>query len=233
MNENYSCKVQQILNEGRRCKEQLPVIGPTGPTGPAGAATITVGSTTTTDPGTNASVTNAGTSDNVILNFSIPRGATGPTGPQGEIGPTGPAGAEYANEYASIYSTANDNITLTQDVLSTIPLVSTGPNQTLTPTPANNITVPETGTYKIDYFFQGATSTNGELTLEVTQNANPINSTSIIKDATANVDESIYGSAIVNLTANDQIGLGLSSSVAATVTPSSGTNAYLNIIKLS
>ena len=73
--------------------------GPTGPTGPAGA-TITVGVTTTTAPGTNASVVNTGTSSNAVLNFSIPAGATGPTGPtgpqglQGETGPTGPTGPQ-------------------------------------------------------------------------------------------------------------------------------------------
>lgn len=49
--------------------------GPTGPTGPAGA-TITVGVTTTTDPGTNASVVNTGTPSNAILEFNIPAGAT-------------------------------------------------------------------------------------------------------------------------------------------------------------
>ncbi len=79
------------------CCSSRGIIGPTGPTGPAGA-TITVGSTTTTEPGTNASVVNSGTSSDAILNFFIPRGATGPqgeigpTGLQGEIGPTGPQG---------------------------------------------------------------------------------------------------------------------------------------------
>ena len=66
------------------------IIGPTGPTGPAGStdsATVTVGSTTTGEPGTNASVTNSGTAENVILDFVIPRGATGPAGEDG-ITPT-------------------------------------------------------------------------------------------------------------------------------------------------
>lgn len=67
--------------------------GPTGPTGPAGA-TITVGVTTTTDPGTNASVVNTGTPSNAVLEFNIPAGATGPTGPQGAQGPTGAQGAQ-------------------------------------------------------------------------------------------------------------------------------------------
>ena len=64
----------------------------TGPTGPQGPSTINVGTTTTGAPGTNASVVNSGTSTDVILDFTIPRGATGPTGLTGATGPTGPTG---------------------------------------------------------------------------------------------------------------------------------------------
>ena len=59
-------------------------------------ATITIGSTTTLPAGSNATVTNSGTAENVVLNFGIPRGATGatgPVGPRGATGATGPAGA--------------------------------------------------------------------------------------------------------------------------------------------
>lgn len=82
--------------------------GPTGPTGPAGvtgpagatgatgaagaAATVAVGSVTTGNAGTNAQVSNSGTSSAAILNFTIPRGDTGATGPAGPTGATGPAG---------------------------------------------------------------------------------------------------------------------------------------------
>ena len=68
--------------------------GATGPTGPAGndgadgatgatgtAATLSVGTVTTGEPGTNASVTNSGTAQNAILDFTIPRGATGASSP--------------------------------------------------------------------------------------------------------------------------------------------------------
>lgn len=44
------------------------------------AATIRIGSVTTGAPGTNASVTNSGTSTNAILNFTIPRGNPGSGG---------------------------------------------------------------------------------------------------------------------------------------------------------
>ncbi len=86
-------------------------IGPTGPTGTS--STITIGTTTTGEPGTEATITNTGTQEAAIFNFTIPQGPTGPTGPQGiqgipgiqgpqgiqgatgpqgEIGPTGPTG---------------------------------------------------------------------------------------------------------------------------------------------
>ena len=61
--------------------------GPKGETGEQGlqgiagsAATIRIGSVYTGEPGTNASVTNSGTSTNAILNFTIPRGNPGSGG---------------------------------------------------------------------------------------------------------------------------------------------------------
>ena len=66
--------------------------GATGATGPAGAgaATIEVGSTTTGAAGSNASVSNSGTSTNVVLDFTIPKGD------KGDKGDTGPGGATLA-----------------------------------------------------------------------------------------------------------------------------------------
>jgi hypothetical protein len=52
--------------------------GPTGETGPTGmAATITVGSVITGDPGTEAQVINSGTDEEAIFDFVIPRGEPG------------------------------------------------------------------------------------------------------------------------------------------------------------
>jgi hypothetical protein len=74
--------------------------GATGATGPAGAAaTVSVGATTTVLSGTNAMVTNAGSSSAALLNFLIPQGIQGPQGTPGipgipgPIGQTGAAGA--------------------------------------------------------------------------------------------------------------------------------------------
>ncbi len=56
------------------------------------AATVTVGTTTTGAAGANASVSNTGTATAAVLNFTVPRGATGAQGAAGSIGPTGPKG---------------------------------------------------------------------------------------------------------------------------------------------
>ena len=67
------------------------------------ATTVTVGTTTTGVAGTNASVSNTGTATAPVLNFTVPRGATGApgangaqglTGASGLAGPTGPQGPQ-------------------------------------------------------------------------------------------------------------------------------------------
>ena len=59
---------------------------------------VNVGTTTTSEAGTNATVTNSGDETNVVLNFTIPRGEQGPAGP---IGPQGPQG-EIPEDYPQI-----------------------------------------------------------------------------------------------------------------------------------
>ena len=50
------------------------------------SSTVTVGGTTTGEPGSQASVTNSGTVQNPVLDFVIPTGAQGPQGPKGDPG---------------------------------------------------------------------------------------------------------------------------------------------------
>lgn len=88
------------------------------------AATIAIGTTTTGDAGTTASVINSGTSSAAVLNFTIPRGAKGETGAQGEKGETGAAGTPGTNgiTYTPVQGTTttltpaeNAEVTLTVD----------------------------------------------------------------------------------------------------------------------
>lgn len=67
--------------------------------------TVSVGTTTTaSDPTTPASVTNSGTSKDVVLNFTIPRGLQGPQGIRGVQGEKGEKGDPFAVKkvYSSI-----------------------------------------------------------------------------------------------------------------------------------
>ena len=60
--------------------------GARGPQGPAGMGTITIGTTTTGAAGTDAEVTNSGTAQDAVLNFTIPQGAAGANGSDGADG---------------------------------------------------------------------------------------------------------------------------------------------------
>ena len=233
-----------------KCRDKIYVIGTPGPRGRDGAATIRIGNTTTGDPGTNATVTNSGTDENVVLNFTIPRGATGaqgaqgiqgPAGPQGErgpqgdpgqTGPQGPAGPAAIAVYGAKRDSAGNDITLTSNVVSNVPLAITGPLAGITGETTNALTITEDGTYKIDYYFQGSTNTQGDVTLAVYKNSNEINGTDIAKELQVNEEQSFNGSVITTLNANDVITLGLESATGMQISPATNTNAYLNIIKL-
>ena len=93
-----------------------------GPAGPAG--TVTVGSVTTGEAGTEATVTNSGTESVAILDFVIPKGAAGTNGTDGAPGAAGAAGASikaielYTNEAGGVTGgkatlTDNSEITIT------------------------------------------------------------------------------------------------------------------------
>lgn len=160
----------------------------------------------------------------------------GPTGPRGEIGPTGPTGpasAQTTSVYGSKYDTSANNIELTANTNSTIPLATTGPVSGINSDVVNSFKIIDSGIYKIDYLFQGSSSAIASLTLEVINNTNPISSSTITKDINANKEETLSGSIITSLTTDDEISLGLESSVTATISPANGTSAYLNIIKVS
>lgn len=81
--------------------EDLEWVDQTG--GGGSTISVEVGVTETLEPGTQATVTNSGTEQNIILNFGIPKGEkgdrgiqgeTGPQGPQGQTGPEGPTGPQ-------------------------------------------------------------------------------------------------------------------------------------------
>ena len=76
---------------------------------PGAAATVTVGTTTTGEAGTEAAVTNSGTTSAAVLNFTIPKGAKGDKGDKGDTGNTGPAGT---TTFAGLTDQPTDNAAL-------------------------------------------------------------------------------------------------------------------------
>jgi len=88
-------QIYSVSSDGCYCQDKhLSLMGPAGATGPSGAAgkaaTIRIGSVSTGEEGSPASVSNVGTETAAVLNFQLPRG---PRGIQGEVGETGPRGA--------------------------------------------------------------------------------------------------------------------------------------------
>lgn len=78
------------------------------------AATVTIGTVTTGEPGTSATATNSGTANAAILDFSIPRGATGAAGADGKDGAAGPAGADGVSPTVTLAAiTGGTRLTIT------------------------------------------------------------------------------------------------------------------------
>ena len=107
----------------------LAVNGALGATGPSGAAaTVSVGTVTTGTAGSQASVTNSGTANAAVLNFTIPQGAPG-VGGGGGGGGGGTSGIPIASLYHAVsfnfsfYSvnSANSAASETDSVLTWVP----------------------------------------------------------------------------------------------------------------
>jgi hypothetical protein len=121
--------------------------GPQGATGPAGpAATVAVGAVTTSAAGTQAAVTNTGTSSAAVLNFTIPQGANGISGSG-----SGPGGILFASMYHSVsysntyYSVNNQNSSATEqaprDALTWVPVACTATSLNVYSSQSNPVTV--------------------------------------------------------------------------------------------
>ena len=122
--------------------------GADGATGPAGtAATITIGTVTTGAAGTQASVTNTGTSSAAVLNFTIPQGADGGTTSSG----TSTGGILFASMYHSVsftsvyYSVNNQNSSVNEQApmtaLTWVPVACTATALNVYSLQSNTITV--------------------------------------------------------------------------------------------
>ena len=112
-----------VTNSGTNQAAVLNFGIPTGATGadgkdgadgaPGAAATIQIGTVTTGAAGSQAAVTNTGTANAAILNFTIPRGNTGAQGNPGNDGAPGADGASGVTDVTAGTPTEQNGYTVT------------------------------------------------------------------------------------------------------------------------
>jgi hypothetical protein len=111
----YITEESSLYYRDREDQEWVSVVGEQGIPGSNGlAATITVGSTTTGEPGSSAQVSNIGTPSNAVFNFTIPRGPAGPTGASGTNADATEAIAAHNADTTDVHGIANTSLLATQ-----------------------------------------------------------------------------------------------------------------------
>lgn len=155
-----------VVNVGTPTSAVLDFTIPAGATGQTGAsgldgnaATVNVGSTITSAPGTNALVSNSGTSSAAVFDFIIPRGNTGATGAQGPQGPTGPPGPVSYASYGSFYDTNASQVAANTTTAYAIKVntIAEADGVTIENDPSGDptlITFAVTGVYNVQYSLQ-------------------------------------------------------------------------------
>lgn len=124
-----------------------PCVCPPGP--PGAAATITVGTVTTGAPGTPAEVTNSGTAQNAVLNFTIPQGLPGASQP-----------VSLVSSYSTPPQPGASGTPITFDRTS----LSLGSDITHTPG-SDTFTITQPGVYSVE--FHGVITPTGDNTFPV------------------------------------------------------------------
>ena len=245
-----NCCSRNCCNRNCCCNNIVPIPGPTGPAGES--ATVNIGTTTTGSPGTNASVTNSGTTTNAVLNFVIPRGDPG-TAATINVGTTTTLPAGSAATVTNVGTPANAilNFGIPAGNGGTNPTIDSGSfisrstatynaNNSIIALPvtlnsdgitinANSvITIPRAGRYLINYGIKSTTIGN-----EIGIYINGINNTNTNVETLIS-DLNPSSSIILELNANDNITLGaVNANASSPLTLQNNTiNAYITIISL-
>lgn len=88
-----------------------------------GSNTLKIGTVTTGDPGTQASAVNAGTAKDVVIDFTIPRGAIGEEGPKGDKGDIGLPALVMKRAFVNEYQVGATFTGKVSDCLNRTPLI--------------------------------------------------------------------------------------------------------------
>jgi hypothetical protein len=187
---------------------------------------VTVGTTTTGAPGTNASVTNSGTAQNAVLDFTIPAGQ--------------PSGL---SAYGGLYNTTTQTITPTAaGTYDEVSLNTPMPLLNVTGT-ANTLTITEPGDYEVSYSLLITGNLLATITAAVRNNGAVIpatvKETSLISNSLVppTFDALFNTSVIVTLAANDIIDVAISATgtlpIGLNITVGSGSGASLIVKKIN
>jgi len=228
----------------------IPVPGPRGPAGES--ATINIGTTTTGAPGTPASVTNSGTTNNAVLNFVIPRGEQGnaatvnvgttttlPAGSAATVTNVGTPSNAILNFGIPAGNGGNTTSILSGNFISRTTATYNANNSIIAlPITLNSdgitinsnsvLTVTRAGRYLINYGIKSITIGN-----EIGIYINGINNTNTNVETIIS-DLNPSSSIILELNANDNITLGaVNANSSSPLTLQNNTiNAYLTVISL-
>ena len=187
-----------------------------------------MGTVSTGDPGTQASVTNAGTENAAVLNFVIPKGATGAqgdTGAQGPAGAQGPTGPTATNENGVAYNVAQQTVNNDANVqFDTNDIASTG-SITANGNEGFNLT---DGRYLVSFGTDASVDSANNIGASLELDGTPVTYAVSSLNKTDADNERLVLTAIVDVTGTQ----------ALTVKNTTGnnenmTNSVLNVVKLS
>lgn len=179
--------------------------------------TIQIDETKTIEPSENAKVEDNFDGNTHHLTFSIPKGEKG----------------TITSAYAHIYETNANSITLKPNISTQIQLNTIGENNNVNTTFTSSLKIKEEGTYKIDYYYYGKSSTNAVISLQLRKDNNEILGTKITKEIKQDEYISLIGNTIQKLQKDNLIDLGLISTSEVTITPNDDLSSYLSILKIN
>ena len=210
--------------------------GPQGLPGEIGISqAITIDGTETLEPDEPAEVQDDFDRNIHHLTFYIPRGEKGEQGPKGDkgdIGPQGPAAPIEIVSYAERYLAKEQELQLSANVDSIVPLNETGPALFAEYTSENAIDIKENGFYEIGYFFSANPKDNTNLYLSVKYNDLLLPASNILVNFQANTINTVSNKIIAALQEGDVLTLGIRANNNVTLSFDGNTNAVLTIVKI-
>ena len=208
-------------------------IGPRGLTGEIGISqAITIDGTETIEPDEPAEVQDDFDRNIHHLTFYIPKGEKGEKGEQGDIGPRGPVGPMPEIAYGERYLDLNQQLSLTTNTDTLVPLNVVGPSLFTYYETENAIEIKQTGFYLISYFFSAAPNENCTLTVIPKVNDTIVQASNVTANLQSNIIGNISNTVIAGLNDGEKVTLCVKSSTDVTLIFNESTSAVLTVTRI-